>query len=131
MLNNCKNNEIKHVEDCNYPCNDVYEECNKYKEKSDELYLKATYIQEESKRIICEARELEAHAKELEYQAKQLCAKANVAWSKAQKLDAESDNMLDLASFYCQKATECFKNASNSSIYHKPNCNMNFGSCCK
>lgn len=115
---------------CNRPC--MHEpceflrdsECDKYKEKSDELYLKAGCIHEEAKRLLCEAKELDRHAKELERKAKQACAQANMVWDNARKLDVEADNLLDLASFYSKKASECAKNESNAYTF-RPSCNMN------
>lgn len=126
--NNCKN---KYYEDkcCyNYPdykceckmSKDI--ECGKFKEKSDELYLNAKYIQEDYKRLICESEDLYAQSRELELKAKELCSKANMTWDKARKLELEYTNLLDLASFYCNKATECYKNCNNSYEY-KPTCN--------
>lgn len=120
----------KYHENCNHkneyePCEFMKNsECNKYKEKSDELYLKAGMIHDESKRLLCEAKELDNQAKELERRAKQVCAQANIAWDNARKLDAEGDSLLDLASFYSQKAAECAKNESNAYVF-RPTCNMN------
>ncbi len=101
-------------------------ECDKYKQKSDELYVKAKYVQDESMRLICEANELNEQAKELERRSKELCAKANMTWDQARKLESESNNLLDLASFYCHKASECYKNL-NASCTHKPTCNTACG----
>lgn len=112
---------------CNYDCQvDSIAECDKYKAKSDELYVKAHCIQEESKRFLCESKELEEHARDLERKAKQLCAQAKVSWDNARKLECESNNLLDLASFYAQKASECYKNMNNSGDC-RPICNSG---CC-
>lgn len=124
--NSCgdKNNDYKH--DC---CIESSSECDKYKEKSDELYVKAHHVQEESKRLICEARELDDQAKELERKARELCARANMTWDNARKLESESTNLLDLASFYSCKASECYKNMGNANQY-KPTCTLGYGGGC-
>lgn len=117
-INECKN-------DC-YIENNC--ECDKYKHKSDELYMKAHYAQDESKRLTCEAKELDQQAKELERKAKELCAQANMTWDKAAKFESEANNLLDLASFYCYKASECYKNITNA-CKHKPTCTTWNGGC--
>lgn len=117
MGNYCGNYENKSCININ-----CISECDKYKEKSSELCLKAQYIQEEAKKFMCEARELDAQSKEYQYKAKELCAQANAAYENAQKLNYEFENLLDLASFYCNKATECYKN-TNSLCGCKPSCN--------
>lgn len=99
-------------------------ECDKYKEKADELYLKATCMHEEAKRFLCEAKELDNIAKDFEKRAKEACAEAHMVWEHAHKLDVEADNLLDLASFYSKKASDCAKNESRAYSF-KPNCNIN------
>ncbi|MEG0844421.1 MAG: hypothetical protein RSD22_09280 [Romboutsia sp.] len=101
-------------------------DCDKYKKKSDELYHQAQCIHEESKKLLCESKELSEESKRLDQNSKQLCAKANIVWDEARKLDAEASNLLDLASFYGQKASECAKNTAN--FRYKPSCN---GECYK
>lgn len=126
MSNYCGNCDDK-PNPCNYDCHiDSSMECDKYKQKSDELYVKAHCVQEEAKRLVCEANAYSEEAKELERKARELCGKANMTWDNARKLEAETSNLLDLASFYCNKASECYKNMNNA-CRNRPDCNMGYG----
>lgn len=106
--------------DCNYKtynmdCTINYSsECDKYKEESDSLYVRAKCIQEESNKMLCEAKSLEEEAREMERRAKELYARSKIAYSDACKLESESNCMLELADFYCHKAHECYKNTSKA-----------------
>ena len=112
----------------NYQPDDIYaynfmleqnDECDKYKEKADEIYKKVKYIQKEAEKSIHESKELEQQARELERQAKELYIKSQIAYDDAYKLESESHNLLDLSNFYCQKVQECYKNSNYICDYNK------------
>lgn len=128
-MSNCYGGYDPNYCQCGHNSGAIYE-CNGYKEKSDELYDKAQAIQEEVKRLICKSKELDEEAKELERRAKEACAAANMAWNNARKLDAEAQNLLDLACFYACKATECYKNV-NKACNIPPSCNGGHCGCHK
>ena len=102
--------------------NECESECEKYKGKADELYVRAQCVQEDAKRASCEAKQLEIQARDLEKQVKLLLSQARIAWDKTCKLEAEVENLLNLSNFYACKATECYKSANVNSLC-KPDCN--------
>lgn len=108
----------------------IIQECDAYKQKSDDLYMRAHVVQEEAKRFICQSKELNEQAKELERKAREACAAANIAWDNARKLEAEAANLLDLACFYACKASECYKNINNPCSI-PPTCGRGHCGCCK
>lgn len=87
--------------------------CDEYKQKSDEMFMNAKCIKQEAKRLSCEAKELEQKAKELEMKAMELYAQSKIVWNKVCELEKEGDGLIDLATLYCQKTYECYKNSDD------------------
>lgn len=123
MENFCKTEMRSSCCDC-FPNHNL--ECDKYKEKAEEVYAKAYCIQEEAKRYVCEAQQLEGYICELQFRIKQLCAEANETWNKATQLEAESNELFNLAECYFKKASDCYKSMNNACQTR-----FNTGTCCK
>lgn len=104
MCRNCCQNNFEHNIKNDYLENeDLFQKSNKLQQEAKMLNKEAKVLRQEGNLI-------KQQAMEYERQSKELFAKANIILNNANKLECESNSIMELSSFYNKKYYETYKN---------------------